>query len=51
MLLLVLATSLYLVHYNRRMFQQVAALSRIVDTRLREILRFSSLMNHPSIAR
>ena len=26
-LLLVLATSLYLVHYNRRMFQQVAALS------------------------
>jgi hypothetical protein len=27
-LLLVLATSLYLVHYNRRMFQQVAALSQ-----------------------
>jgi hypothetical protein len=39
------------VAYRARERRQVAALSRIVDTRLREILRFSSLMNHPSIAR
>lgn len=37
--------------YRARERRQVAALSRIVDTRLREILRFSSLLNHPSIAR
>ena len=31
--------------------RQVAALARIVDTRLREIVRFSALLHHPSIAR
>jgi hypothetical protein len=37
--------------YRARERRQVAALARIVDTRLREIIRFSSLLNHPSIAR
>ena len=37
--------------YRARERRQVAALARIVDTRLREIQRFSSLLNHPSIAR
>ena len=37
--------------YRARERRQVAALCRIVDTRLREILRCSSLLNHPSIAR
>jgi hypothetical protein len=37
--------------YRARERRQVAALARIVDTRLREIGRLASLMNHPSIAR
>jgi hypothetical protein len=37
--------------YRARERRQVAALARIVDTRLREIIRFSSLLNHPSVAR
>ncbi len=37
--------------YRARERRQVAALARIVDTRLREILRYHSLLNHPSIAR
>jgi hypothetical protein len=37
--------------YRARERRQVAALSRIVDTRLREITRFLALLNHPSIAR
>jgi hypothetical protein len=37
--------------YRARERRQVAALARIVDTRLREIGRLQSLLNHPSIAR
>ena len=37
--------------YRARERRQVAALARIVDTRLREIIRFSSLLNHPSVTR
>jgi hypothetical protein len=37
--------------YRARERRQVAALSRIVDTRLREIIRGSSLLHHPSVAR
>jgi hypothetical protein len=37
--------------YRARERRQVAALARIVDTRLREIIRFSSLLNHPSVSR
>jgi hypothetical protein len=37
--------------YRARERRQVAALSRIVDTRLREITRYASLLNHPSHTR
>ena len=37
--------------YRARERRQIAALARIVDTRLREIVRYSSFVNHPSIAR
>ena len=37
--------------YRARERRQVAALSRIVDTRMREIIRISSLLHHPSMAR
>ena len=37
--------------YRARERRQVAALARIVDTRLREIIRYSSFLNHPSVAR
>jgi hypothetical protein len=37
--------------YRARERRQIAALARIVDTRLREIIRYSSFMNHPSVAR
>lgn len=37
--------------YRARERRQVAALSRIVDTRMREIIRYSSFLNHPSMAR
>jgi hypothetical protein len=37
--------------YRARERRQIAALARIVDTRLREIIRSSSFMNHPSVAR
>lgn len=37
--------------YRARERRQVSALARIVDTRLREILRFSALVNHPSMVR
>ena len=37
--------------YRARERRQVAALSQIVDMRLREILRLSSVVSHPSIAR
>jgi hypothetical protein len=37
--------------YRARERRQIAALARIVDTRLREIIRFSSILNHPSVAR
>ena len=37
--------------YRARERRQVAALSRIVDTRLREITRYSSLLQHPSCLR
>jgi hypothetical protein len=37
--------------YRARERRQVAALARIVDTRLREIVRRSSLARHPSVAR
>ena len=37
--------------YRARERRQVAALSRIVDTRLREITRYASLLHHPSNAR
>ena len=37
--------------YRARERRQIAALARIVDTRLREIVRYSSFLNHPSIAR
>ena len=39
------------VAYRARERRQVAALARIVDTRLREIIRFSSMCNHPSMTR
>lgn len=37
--------------YRARERRQVAALARIVDTRLREITRYSSVVRHPSISR
>lgn len=37
--------------YRARERRQVAALARIVDTRLREIIRYSSMSNHPSVSR
>jgi hypothetical protein len=37
--------------YRARERRQVAALARIVDTRLREIIRYSSIRNHPSVQR
>ena len=37
--------------YRARERRQVAALARIVDTRLREILRYQALTRHPSVAR
>ena len=37
--------------YRARERRQVAALARIVDTRLREIIRYTSLANHPSVIR
>ena len=37
--------------YRARERRQIAALARIVDTRLREIIRYSSFRNHPSVAR
>jgi hypothetical protein len=36
--------------YRARERRQIAALARIVDTRLREILRYASLSRHPSAA-
>jgi hypothetical protein len=39
------------VAYRAREPRQVAALARIVDTRLREIIRYSSFRNHPSVQR
>ena len=35
--------------YRARERRQVAALARIVDTRFREIVRYSSMTNHPSV--
>lgn len=35
--------------YRARERRQIAALARIVDTRLREIIRYSSRQNHPSV--
>jgi hypothetical protein len=37
--------------YRARERRQIAALARIVDTRLREIIRSASFMSHPSLAR
>jgi hypothetical protein len=37
--------------YRARERRQVAALARIVDTRLRELLRYASLRHHPSARR
>ena len=37
--------------YRARERRQVAALARIVDTRLREITRYAALARHPSVAR
>ena len=37
--------------YRARERRQVSALARIVDTRLREILRYAALVNHPSVSR
>jgi hypothetical protein len=37
--------------YRARERRHVAALARIVDTRLREIIRCSALLHHPSVAR
>ena len=37
--------------YRARERRQIAALARIVDTRLREIIRYASFLNHPSVAR
>jgi hypothetical protein len=37
--------------YRARERRQVAALARIVDTRLRELLRYASLRHHPSTRR
>jgi len=37
--------------YRARERRQVAALARIVDTRLREIIRYSAVVNHPSVPR
>ena len=39
------------VAYRARERRQLAALARIVDTRLREIIRCSSMLNHPSMSR
>jgi hypothetical protein len=39
------------VAYRARERRQLAALARIVDTRLREITRYSSMLNHPSTSR
>lgn len=39
------------VAYRARERRQVAALARIVDTRLREIIRTASLLRHPSFGR
>jgi ACT domain-containing protein len=39
------------VAYRARERRQVAALARIVDTRLREIIRYSAFRNHPSVQR
>jgi hypothetical protein len=39
------------VAYRARERRQIAALARIVDTRLREIIRYSSMLNHPSTSR
>jgi hypothetical protein len=36
--------------YRARERRQIAALARIVDTRLREILRYAALTRHPSVA-
>ncbi len=35
--------------YRARERRQVAALARIVDTRLKELIRYSSIRNHPSV--
>ncbi|HEV8116454.1 MAG TPA: hypothetical protein VGP53_09465, partial [Acidimicrobiales bacterium] len=37
--------------YRARERRQVSALARIVDTRLREIIRYSGFVNHPSVSR
>ena len=37
--------------YRARERRQVAAFARIVDTRLREVLRMASMANHPSVRR
>ncbi|MDP1819319.1 MAG: hypothetical protein Q8K58_05420 [Acidimicrobiales bacterium] len=39
------------VGYRARERRQMAALARIVDTRMREIVRFRAMSNHPSSAR
>jgi len=39
------------VAYRARERRQLAALARIVDTRLREVTRYSSMLNHPSTSR
>jgi hypothetical protein len=39
------------VAYRSRERRQVAALARIVDTRLREIIRYSCFAHHPSVRR
>jgi hypothetical protein len=39
------------VGYRARERRQVAALARIVDTRLKELLRLRSMFNHPSVSR
>ncbi len=36
--------------YRARERRQVSALARIVDTRLREIIRYSAFVNHPSVS-
>jgi hypothetical protein len=37
--------------YRARERRQIAAFARIVDTRLREILRYASMSHHPSVQR